>query len=412
MNTQRPEWNDANNALVGNGVSMVTLCYLRRFLVYFQDVLAQTGHDEVQVSVELLDCFHRMDATLKEFQSLTSGRISDGQRRAILDGLGQAASDYRQKIYAEDFSGQKSALKLADLQAFIEVTLGHVEHSIAANKRPDGLYHAYNLMTVAPGGGIEITYLPEMLEGQVAVLSSGQLTPSESLAVLDALKASALFREDQYSYILYPNKDLPRFLDKNNVDAAAVQGSKLLSTLVAAGNGDIVTQDCTADSTSTATSTTSRRFAQRWRPCLLSTSHLWPLSRSRLKPSTKASSTTRPSPAAPAPSSDTRARLDLLAHGFQAPPAVYEVLETAVAQSEPADIVGRLFDHYFEINAGIGAHKSPNSTAPSRPTPIRTPRAARAPSARADRTGQGRPALPLRRTGRAGDQRPAPLTAP
>ena len=32
MNTQRPEWNDANNALVGPGVSMVTLCYLRRFL--------------------------------------------------------------------------------------------------------------------------------------------------------------------------------------------------------------------------------------------------------------------------------------------------------------------------------------------------------------------------------------------
>src|SRR5690606_38987317 len=31
MNTQRPEWNDANNALVGNGVSMVTLYYLRRF---------------------------------------------------------------------------------------------------------------------------------------------------------------------------------------------------------------------------------------------------------------------------------------------------------------------------------------------------------------------------------------------
>ncbi|MEP5132501.1 MAG: hypothetical protein ABJQ64_08030, partial [Nonlabens ulvanivorans] len=28
LNTQRPEWNDANNALVGNGVSMVTLYYL------------------------------------------------------------------------------------------------------------------------------------------------------------------------------------------------------------------------------------------------------------------------------------------------------------------------------------------------------------------------------------------------
>ena len=32
----------------------------------------------------------------------------------------------------------------------------------------------------------------------------------EALAVLDGLKASALFREDQYSYILYPNKELPR----------------------------------------------------------------------------------------------------------------------------------------------------------------------------------------------------------
>lgn len=34
MNTQRPEWNDANNALVGYGVSVVTLCYLRRFLAF------------------------------------------------------------------------------------------------------------------------------------------------------------------------------------------------------------------------------------------------------------------------------------------------------------------------------------------------------------------------------------------
>jgi len=34
LNTQRPEWNDANNALVGNGVSMVTLYYMRRFLVF------------------------------------------------------------------------------------------------------------------------------------------------------------------------------------------------------------------------------------------------------------------------------------------------------------------------------------------------------------------------------------------
>jgi len=32
MNTQRPEWNDANNALAGYGLSMVTLYYLHRML--------------------------------------------------------------------------------------------------------------------------------------------------------------------------------------------------------------------------------------------------------------------------------------------------------------------------------------------------------------------------------------------
>ena len=61
---------------------------------------------------------------------------------------------------------------------------------------------------------------------------------------MDALKASALFREDQYSYVLYPNKSLPRFLDKNNIDPEALAGSKLLSQLVTDENADIVTQDC------------------------------------------------------------------------------------------------------------------------------------------------------------------------
>ena len=39
MNTQRPDWNDANNALVGSGVSMVTLYYLRRYLALFRKLI-------------------------------------------------------------------------------------------------------------------------------------------------------------------------------------------------------------------------------------------------------------------------------------------------------------------------------------------------------------------------------------
>ena len=68
-----------------------------------------------------------------------------------------------------------------------------MEHSIDANKRKDGLYHAYNLMTVTESG-VKISYLPEMLEGQVAVLSSKYLSAPEGAGVLDALKSSALFR--------------------------------------------------------------------------------------------------------------------------------------------------------------------------------------------------------------------------
>ena len=40
LNTQRPEWNDANNALVGHGLSMVTLCYMRRYVRFLRELLA------------------------------------------------------------------------------------------------------------------------------------------------------------------------------------------------------------------------------------------------------------------------------------------------------------------------------------------------------------------------------------
>ena len=50
MNTQRPEWNDANNALVGNGVSMVTLYYLQRFIKFFENTLSKYNRDDIQIS--------------------------------------------------------------------------------------------------------------------------------------------------------------------------------------------------------------------------------------------------------------------------------------------------------------------------------------------------------------------------
>lgn len=360
MNTQRPEWNDANNALVGNGVSMVTLYYLRRFLVYFKDVLSTTTHQETMISDELLTCFNGMNATLSEYRSLTSDRISNAQRRSILDGLGMAASDYRQKIYNEDFSGQKSPLKLSDLAAFVDVALEHLEHSIKANKRNDGLYHAYNLMTLEPNGGIEITELPEMLEGQVAVLSSGLLDSTESLEVLDALKASALFRDDQYSYVLYPNKSLPRFLDKNNIDPAVLAGSTLLTQLVEDGNADIVTKDCLGafHFNGNHNNVNSLRAALRALPSQYD--NLVASDQKQIeaiyegifnhKSFTGRSGTFFGYEGLGSIYWHMVSKLRL---------AAFEVTKDALEQTKSPEVIGQLFNHYFEINAGIGAHKSP-----------------------------------------------------
>ena len=50
MNTQRPEWNDANNALVGYGLSMVTLYYLHRFQTYMGQIVNDINVDLLSVS--------------------------------------------------------------------------------------------------------------------------------------------------------------------------------------------------------------------------------------------------------------------------------------------------------------------------------------------------------------------------
>jgi hypothetical protein len=77
----------------------------------------------------------------------------------------------------------------------------------------------------------------------VGVLSSEQLTADESLQLLDALKQSSLYRKDQNSYILYPNKNLKGFLERNNIPAASVEKSQLLKKLVADNNVQLIEKD-------------------------------------------------------------------------------------------------------------------------------------------------------------------------
>lgn len=242
MNTQRPEWNDANNALVGNGVSMVTLYYLRRFLKFFEGLIAGSQTDQVQVSGELKDLFDLIVRILHDHQDLLRGRIDDHQRKIITDALGQAGSDYRIRVYDNGFSGEKSDLALDQIADFIGTSLQYMEHSIEANRRPDRLYHAYNIMSMNDDA-IFISHLDEMLEGQVAALSSGYLGSEEAVKLLDALRKSALYRPDQNSYMLYPDKDLPRFLEKNNIPEERIRKSRLFQKLLADGDFRLINRD-------------------------------------------------------------------------------------------------------------------------------------------------------------------------
>lgn len=242
MNTQRPEWNDANNALVGNGVSMVTLYYLRRFLAFFNALLAESKNQEIEISKELFDCYTKINAALQKHETNLGKGFTNAQRKAFMDDLGEAASEYRNGIYATGFGGATKSLSLKDLDAFYLLSNRYLEASINSNERKDKLFHAYNIIEIAENE-VGVSYLDEMLEGQVAVLSSGYLSSDKVVGLMDALRSSKIYREDQNSYILYPNKELKGFLHRNQVPAADVENSNLLKQLVSDQDVTVIEKD-------------------------------------------------------------------------------------------------------------------------------------------------------------------------
>ncbi|MEO0571556.1 MAG: hypothetical protein AAF039_07600 [Bacteroidota bacterium] len=360
MNTQRPEWNDANNALVGNGVSMVTLNYLRRYLKFFDAVFDGLGNRKIALSKELLTFFNEIHSTLKDNIQLVSNTISDKDRRKVLDGLGKAASVYRNKIYKDSFSGKKQQLALKELKSFVKVTLQFLEHSIEANRRADGMYHAYNLMSIKKDGGVSITHLSEMLEGQVAVLSSGYLTAGQVLDVLDGLKSSSLFRKDQYSYLLYPNKDLPKFIHKNTVPDAAIGKSKLLTVLLESGNEQIIKKDVSG----------KVHFNGNFRNAKDLEKALDTLNPALFSASKKEKEVVLEAFEAVFDHKSFTGRSGTF-FGYEGLGSIYwhmvsklllavkECCIKAIEHKEEPSTIGRLLEHFYEINEGIGVHKSP-----------------------------------------------------
>jgi hypothetical protein len=163
-------------------------------------------------------------------------------RYGVLAELGKSASRYRQAVYREQaFSGlvQQPVQQVLDLLTDAQAA---IDHSIEQNRREDGLYHAYNLLDLKPDA-VEVEHLYAMLEGQVAALSSGAISPGEAADVLETLFESDLYRDDVRSFMLYPDRSLPSFLDKNRIPDERVQSNPLLTKMLERGDDQIVLRD-------------------------------------------------------------------------------------------------------------------------------------------------------------------------
>ncbi len=242
LNTQRPEWNDANNALVGHGVSMVTVYYLRRYVRFLQDLLAGE-QGPVELSAEVARWLTETATAFARARALFgAGPIAADQRWRLLEQLGTAADRYRECAYGEHpFSG-RTPLPLEQVTTLLEDALAALDHTIGSNLREDGFYNAYNLLDLRPGE-VRVDTLYLMLEGQVAALSAGSIAPERAATLVAQLFQSDLHRPDQCSFMLYPDRELPGFLEKNRIPPGRVEAIPLLRRMLEAGDERVVSRD-------------------------------------------------------------------------------------------------------------------------------------------------------------------------
>lgn len=241
MNTQRPDWNDANNALTGFGVSMVTLYHLRRHLLFLVNFFSKTENEDFLLGEEVLMFLKDIQAILDEKQNILDSGQSDKLRKDVTFRLGMAGSRYREEVYS-GIKGEKRSIRKIDLLNFLQLALGVVDGTIGENRRADGLYHSYNLISIDETG-IRIRHLYEMLEGQVSLLGSGYASAEEALLILNSLRKSRMYREDQQSYTLYPDRELPLFLEKNLIPDDLWRRSEFLTSQVLEKKIEIVKED-------------------------------------------------------------------------------------------------------------------------------------------------------------------------
>lgn len=238
MNTQRPEWNDANNALAGYGLSVVTLGYLNRMLKFMIELYSSAEETKFTLPETVAEAFTKI-CGLYQTTDFTKTMKDDAARRNFTDAEGAVFEKERNALYNEGYGTRKTELSKKEIVTGLTTIKNAVELCLRANKREDGLYHTYNTLVIEQKS-MKVKNLQEMLEGQVSILSSGILNAEESLELLQKMKASKLYEERQKSYMLYPNKNLKTFLEKNNISA---EDAKTLETVVAKTGNAFIEKD-------------------------------------------------------------------------------------------------------------------------------------------------------------------------
>ncbi len=236
LHTQRPEWNDANNALVGNGLSVVTLAHLRRFLCF---LLALPGAERsFTLTAPTLQALQQFDALVR---ATPLSAVHDATaRRTFLDGAGAILDPWRAAAYTGAAGRTPARAPAGLLTELARDLLPLVDATLHAARRDDGLFDSYKLVQFTPGGA-EVGRLYPMLEGQVALLSCGLLSLADAVALLETLFASALYTPGRRSFLLYPDRALPGFLERNRLDAEAL-ALPMVQRLLAAGRSDLLQQ--------------------------------------------------------------------------------------------------------------------------------------------------------------------------
>ncbi len=216
LNAQRPEWNDANNALAGIGLSVVTVFHLSDYLAFIDSLFADCDAETVPLSPSVAIWLEELLRICEEHADLADPeQLDDSSRRSFSDRLGTAFEEFRARIY-DQLPEPPLPIPLARLRRLVSAVHPHLDAVTEAARRSDDLVDAYRLVTF-DSGVARVESLPLMLEGQVAVMGSDTTSPEAAAGILDSLFASDLYQTDRRSFLLHSGDTRPGFMERNRV---------------------------------------------------------------------------------------------------------------------------------------------------------------------------------------------------